>query len=602
MRIFYRAPLFFLFALLLSPSAYAMNIETEGWTQEFMLLFGGVSLLLYGLKKMTQSVKSLSGNNLRVYMAHMTKSRFHGLFSGFIMTTMVQSSGAVIAMVISLVNSRALSLGQSLGLVLGADIGTTITVQLIAFKLSTYALYAIAIGFILRTVFAFKNEALYNLGRTIMAAGFIFFGLFIVGESAAALEPGTPLGTFISHLSSPLLAFVIGVVATSLMQSSAAMMGIILALVSGGAITMLTAIYMMLGANIGSTSTAILVSLNKSAEARRVAFVHFLTKAVTVLLMIPVLIYAHDWLLNPTFHFTPFADIFPAERQVANAHTAFNILVALIFLPLIPLICCLMGRFFKDKEKQELAKVNYLDNSLLMTPDMALDAYERELPLFASYILENLKKCIDLAMEAPDSKLRAARMAEKMSDSHYRQMLNFMSKLSREGLNDTQSHEQLYLITVTNHLESISDIMGDELYSLGLKRNKREVVISPQTQQVILAFADRVEHALSLTILALNKEHTDVAKRVREMKSDITHQLNDAHKHGYQRLGAQADNRVQTYAVEMDIFDSLYRIYFHCRKICRAILEYNGEDVPTGRKGSDLSLAEASREWDDPTH
>lgn len=589
------------FFLLIASPAHALDIQTEGWAQEFMLLFGGVSLLLYGLKKMTAAVKALSGNNLRHYMAHMTKSRFHAMSSGLIMTTMVQSSGAVIAMVISLVNSRALTLPQSIGLVLGADIGTTITVQLIAFKLSTYALYAIAIGFLMRAVWNDKNEHLYNLGRTLMAVGFIFFGLFIVGESAAALKPGTPLGNFISHLNSPLLAFTIGVIATTLMQSSAAMIGIILALVSGGAIGMITAIYMMLGANIGSTSTAVLVSLSKNAEARRVAAVHVLTKVFVVLLILPILIFAEDILLNPHHVWSPFADIFEDSRQIANAHTAFNILVALIFLPLIPLVSKLLSKFFKDKPRKELVKVAHLDKSLLVTPDMALGAYEKELPIFANRILKDLKDCVDLALDAPDGKLRAARMAEKMSDSHYRQMLKFMSKLSREELSDKQSAEQLYLITVTNHLESISDIMGDEMYSLGVKRNKREVVISPQTQKVILALADRVEHALSMTILALDFEHIDIAKKVREMKGEITDMMNDAHKHGHERLGAKARNRVQTYSVEMDIFDSLYRIYFHCRKISRAVLEFHGEMVPLGETTPNQHYENIANTWDDPT-
>jgi phosphate:Na+ symporter len=590
----------FIFTIISIP-AYALGIEAEGWAQEFMLLFGGVSLLLYGLKKMTAAVKALSGNNLRHYMSRMTKSRLHAMSSGLIMTTMVQSSGAVIAMVISLVNSRALTLPQSIGLVLGADIGTTITVQLIAFKLSTYALYAIAIGFIMRTIFANKNENAYNLGRTFMAVGFIFFGLFIVGESAAALSPGTPLGNFISHLDSPFLAFGIGLIATTLMQSSAAMMGIILALVSGGAIGMITAIYMMLGANIGSTSTAVMVSLSKNAEARRVALVHVMTKVIMVLLMLPVLIFAEDFLLNPGLIWSPFSSIFPESRQIANAHTAFNILVALMFLPLIPFMSLRLKRFFKDKPRKELAKINYLDNALLMTPDMALDAYERELPLFATHVLESLKDCVDLALDAPDGKLRAARMAEKMSDSHYRQMLKFMSKLSREELSDKQSDEQLFLITITNHLESISDIMGDEMYSLGIKRNKREVVISGQTQKVILALADKVETALALSIKALDSKHIDAARQVRKMKSEIAEQLNNAHKHGHERLGAKARNRVQTYAVEMDIFDSLYRIYFHCRKISRAVLEFHGESVPADMQITTHGTDTLTNTWDDPT-
>jgi phosphate:Na+ symporter len=277
-------------------------------------------------------------------------------------------------MLVSFVQAQLMTFAQSLGIILGADIGTTITAQLIAFKLTDYALIVIGIGF--GMMFLFKSKKLKNIGEAILGFGLLFFGMWIMSDAMAPLRTYEPFINILLQLENPLLGILVGTAFTALIQSSSAFTGIIIVLGSQGLITLEAAIPLLFGANIGTSITAALASINTGREAKRVALAHTLFKVLGVLLFVWwIPSYAEIIrMISPDgaeglSGAAQLADVVP--RQIANAHTIFNVALTIIFLPFTVQAAAFIYKLLPDKaepEEEGEFKTKYLEDSLVSTP------------------------------------------------------------------------------------------------------------------------------------------------------------------------------------------------------------------------------------------
>jgi phosphate:Na+ symporter len=344
-------------------------------------LLGGLALFLYGMEKLSEGMRKSAGNHMRSILAALTRNRVVGLFAGIFVTVVVQSSSATTVMLVSFVQAGLLSFAQTLGVILGSDIGTTITAQLIAFKLTDYALLMISAGFGLR-MFA-KSARARGIGEIVLGFGILFFGMKLMSD---AMQPLQTYGAFLDllkGLENPILGILAGMIFTALVQSSGAFSGILIVLAQQGLVTLDAGIPMIFGANIGTCITAGLASIGTSREAKRVALAHVLFKLGGVALFF--------------FWIPEFAELIRAialkfgsgtARQIANAHTIFNVSLGFLFLPCTTLFANLILKLFPDQpqDKDLKAITWHLDDNKILTPAIAIDLARAEISRMAKLL------------------------------------------------------------------------------------------------------------------------------------------------------------------------------------------------------------------------
>ncbi|MEA3287467.1 MAG: Na/Pi cotransporter family protein, partial [Candidatus Marinimicrobia bacterium] len=363
-------------------SADATAAHEISWGVLTMTLFGGLAFFLYGMEKMSSGMKKAAGDSMRSILSALTNNRYMGLLVGAFVTMVIQSSSATTVMLVSFVQAGLMTFVQSLGVILGADIGTTITAQLVAFKLTDYALLMIAVGFGLM-MFG-RNDNQKNIGESILGFGILFYGMKLMSEAMKPLRTFEPFITMLSHLENPLLGLLVGTIFTALIQSSSAFTGIIIVLAQQGLLSLDAGIPLIMGANIGTCVTAGLASIGASREAKRVAVAHVLFKLTGVLLFI----FWIPWLADIIRSISPTSDAVgiaklgsEVPRQIANAHTIFNVGLALAFIPFTSFFSKIIMKIYPDVEDEKDLTIAtwHLDDSAIETPALALDLARAEI-------------------------------------------------------------------------------------------------------------------------------------------------------------------------------------------------------------------------------
>lgn len=304
-------------------------------------LLAGLVLFLYGVSRLSESLKALAGERLKEWLAKFTTNRFAAVGTGTVATTLLDSSSVTIIMVIALVNAGLLTFAQSLGVIMGANIGTTISSQIYAFDLDEYSPILLLAGFLLY-VFS-KSERWQQIGLAVLSFGLIFFGLHRMGESVEPLRDYEPFLNWMKGLEQPIYGAIIGAAVTVILQSSSATVGIVIALATQNLISLPAGIAVMLGAEIGTCADTLIASVGRSREAIRAGVFHLLFNIITVTLGV---IFVNQltafvvWVSNG-------AEI---QRQIANAHLTFNILGVLLFIGFTPWIAQFLEQIIPSKK------------------------------------------------------------------------------------------------------------------------------------------------------------------------------------------------------------------------------------------------------------
>ena len=290
-------------------------------------LAGGLALFLYGMHKMTEALKILAGERVKDLLARLTTNRFSAAFAGASVTAVIQSSSITTVLVVGFITAGMMTFEQSIGVILGANVGTTITAQIIAFKVTKTALFFIAIGFF--TEVFVERPRFKHTGAMFMGLGLLFFGMELMSQATGPLRTFEPFMNLMQEMKNPLLGVLIGGIFTALVQSSSATTGIVIVMASQGLITLETGIALILGSNVGTCVTAWISSLGKPREATQAAVAHVLFNVTGVLLFVGFIPQFADLVrtLSPATLALNGAERLAADtpRQLANAHTVFNV-------------------------------------------------------------------------------------------------------------------------------------------------------------------------------------------------------------------------------------------------------------------------------------
>jgi phosphate:Na+ symporter len=554
--------------LLLTPScANAADASATAEINWFFLaigLLGGLSLFLYGMERMSDALKNVAGEKMKDILAMLSNNRVMGLITGAIVTAVIQSSSVTTVMLVGFVSANLMSLSQTIGVILGADIGTTITAQIVAFKVTKYALLLLAVGF--GMLFISKREKIQQYGYMIMGLGMIFFGMGVMSNAMHPLRTYQPFIDLMANMSNPILGILVAAIFTALVQSSSASMGVVIVLAMQGLITLQAGIALALGANIG------------------VATSHVLFKIIGVLIMLP--------LIGPFAKFVVYISPSPAEgltgleaaasvlpRQVANAHTLFNVGIAVLFLPFIAYFARFVYWLVPDKPLPEVGEIQpkYLSEMLLHTPSLALDAVRHEIKRMGKRVDLMNAAMMPAVLTGSKESLMAVREMDEEVDVLYKHIVNYLAQVSKLKLNEYQTQKMVNLMGAVNDLEHMGDLIEVNMVDLGEQRIKKGFKISEATQKVINTVHHVVSDALKAAVRAVVDEDKDFATRVISMKEDMNRLVEQADLHQAKRLVSEDSGKFDAYSVEVDIIEKLKRIYYHAKRMAKTVVEIEEE-------------------------
>jgi len=537
------------------------------WIKITVVFIGGLALFLYGMELLSDGLTQASGSRIRRILNTFTKNRFAAFLTGTVSTTVVQSSSAVSVMTISLVEANLLKYKQTFGILLGAGIGTTITAQIIAFKITDYSLIIIALGFFLRILS--NKEVLKFTGSAIMGFGLLFYGLSIMSDAMVPLRTNENFINILLKLENPYLGILIGLFFTAIIQSSSAFIGILIVLASQGLITLDAAVPLLLGSNIGTSATAILASIQAGYEAKRVAVTFFLIKLIGVLLIvwwIPAFITLVKSLSNTL-------DSTLLSRQIANAHTLFNVGVSVLLLPFSESISNLIIRLMPErKEKKEKPiRIKFLKKKIIDQPALGLMLAKKETFEMAAQVQEMLLTIIDPFIEKKEGNINEIETFEKRVDYYQSKIISYVTKISQRDINEDFINEGFKIIYIVSELEEIADIVYNSLLDKALVWLATDKHFSDAGKIELLEYH---KHILNHYQNALNVFNEYNAKTISKLKKEnkllrnLSIELKQKH---FIRLSQNIPESVSTSENHMEVIGNLRAIHGHISNIIRIL-------------------------------
>jgi phosphate:Na+ symporter len=539
-------------------------------------LLGGLALFLFGMDQMTVALKAVAGDSMRTVLARLTSNRFMGALTGALVTAVIQSSSVTTVLVVGFTTAGLMSFSQSIGVIMGANIGTTITAQIVAFKITKAALLMIAVGF--GFLFISKKDAPRHYGAMLMGLGLLFFGMSVMSEAMQPLRSYQPFLDLMVSMETPIIGILIAAAFTALIQSSSATTAIVIVMAGEGFLTLPAGIALAFGANIGTCVTAMLAAIGKPREAVRAATAHVLFNIAGVLLWLNFIdqLAAFVTAISPANAELSGAQRVAADtpREIANAHTIFNVANTLIFIWFTTPIARLVEWLIPDRplDEAEFIRSKFLDDELLSTPSIALDRARMEIERMGERVEEMLARIMPAMLQGSMIELKEIRQLDENIDALHAQIVTYLGKISILKLTEKQSGEFLRLMDVVNDLENIGDVIETNLVELGISRINKNVSVSPQTREILLAFHAVVMRAVADAIKAVAENSAELAESVIDMKKEITAIANSAAVHESRRLVASEPKRIEAYTIEIGITEKLQRVYYFSKRIAKKVI------------------------------
>lgn len=490
-------------------------------------LLGGLAMFLYGMNSMSDALQKAAGEKMKRILGFLTRNPLMGALAGALVTAVLQSSSATTVMVIGFVSAGLMSLPQAISVIFGANIGTTMTAQLMAFKISNYIYPIIFIGFIMN--FVFKKEKIRNVGMVIFSFGLLFEGIEVMGGVMKPLASSAIFVDLMGKVSEiPVLGVVLGAVMTLVVQSSSATIAVLQNFASQpgpdgihSVIGLAGAIPILFGDNIGTTITALLASIGQSKNAKRTAIAHStfnITGTILFMFLIRPLAAFVQWI-------SPKGDELDIiSRQIANAHTTFNVACTLIWLPLIPVMVKIVKFIIRgeDKKNSEGFVAKYLDDKAMSQPAAAIYMAAKEisrLSVHAGKMIEAMKNAIE--------KRNITDIRDRYVDEHDKVkelqdiIVDFITKLISSGnLTEKQAEQAAGLMVVSNNIERIAD-RCDEVDGLYKKILDNGQLLSDAAITDLTACMDMTEKLFSESMSAIITGDSETPDKVAADKKKI---------------------------------------------------------------------------------
>lgn len=490
-------------------------------------LFGGLAIFIFGMNMMSECLQKAAGEKMKKVLAILTKNPLMGVLAGAITTAVLQSSSATTVMAIGFVSAGLMSLPQAISIILGANIGTTITAQIIAFKITDYIYLFIAFGFIIS--FISKKERNRNIGQTIFAFGLLFEGIEIMGSVMKPLANSPIFIDMIKQVSDiPVLGVAVGAIMTLVVQSSSATIAVLQNFAAtpssdgmSSIIGLTGAIPILLGDNIGTTITAILASVGQSKDAKRTAVAHSVFNISGALLFIG---FVKPYAELIKYISPKGVEIAVISRQIANAHTGFNIIMTLIWLPLIPVLVKIVTNIVTDKKEKyilDAKATKYLDEKLINQPAVALHLVANEVIRCEEIVEEMLGKVCDFSGKSEDALATDIKKDMGILEKLYTSISEYINEMYAQGvMTEDQAGEStrlMYLLCDTYRIGKLCDEITDTVASGFEKEINFSKEAKKDLKKSVKLIHDMYVYAMNAIVSGRRIETEDIQKKREEI-------------------------------------------------------------------------------------
>ncbi len=546
-------------------------------------LTGGLGLFFIGMRFMSEGLQKAAGDRLRKILETLTNNRVVGAFAGLAVTSIIQSSSATTVMAVSFVNAGLMTLNQAIGIVLGANVGTTVTAQIIAFKIHHYALPAIGLGVGLR-LFA-KGDRWRFIGEVIMGFGMLFYGLALMKGAMEPLKESPVVREFFVKFDrNPLFGVLAGTILTMMMQSSSVTIGITMTLAASGLLSFYGAVALGLGGNIGTTITAQLASIGTNTSARRAAQVHTLFNVIGViyiLLLLPYFITLVDWLTPgaPDFIINTAAQAkrFGMElgdkpyipRHIANAHTFFNVVNTLVFLPLLGVLARVSSWIIPQRREEEEFHLVFLDTKFLDSPPLAIEQARSETVRMGEVSLTMVDGVMEAFFANTTKGLDLVRRREDIVDLLQREIISFLVRTSQSPLSPDNSKEINSIIHMVNNIERVGD-HTENLCNLVERKVRSKLPFTEMATEDIREIYSVSREFLVSVINGVREKNHYIKPEADALERRINH-LEDTMRAGHIERLNNGICKVDPGLVFIDMLTSFEKIGDHCFNIAEAV-------------------------------
>ena len=485
------------------------------WTA--VKILGGLAVFIFGMTLMSEGLQTLAGSTFQRTLEKLTSNRWSGALLGLGVTGVIQSSAVTTTMMVGFVNAGLMTFSSSVAVTMGAAVGTTVTAQIVAFDIGNWAFLMIIVGF---GLYFFSSGRRYKfIGESLLGLGLVFLGLVLMKDAVAPLKD---MAWFQSLLGAarhnPALGILIGIVSTAIVQSSSATTGMMVAMalsgiLPGGKAGLEIAIPFVLGANIGTTITAVLASIGASRPAKRTAVANVLFKTLGVILVLPFL----PWFEK--FVYWAFGSL-PLARQIAMAHTTFSVIIMLIGLPLINPFIKLVKFVVRGEEPPVHRDSLAIDPHTLHSPWLALLAASNELAYMGRMASEMVDQSVALIGKMNRAGKQDLIQRERIVDNTAHSITAYLSKLSREVLDDRESRRLVSLMHAVNDIERVGDHAENIMYLAQTKAEKR--LVFPETSnEELTTISTEVSEMFRGVIEAFEEDDPERAREYQHLEHGV---------------------------------------------------------------------------------
>lgn len=532
----------------------------------FFGFVGGLGLFLYGMTIMSTGLQKAAGNKLKSIISMLTSNRFMAVTIGAIITMIVQSSSATTVMVVGFVNAGMMNLAQAVGVIMGSNIGTTVTAQIITFKIDEYAFLVVglAVGVWLFT----SNRKVKQLAEAFIGFGILFLGMKFMGDS---LKPLRELESFRNLLLSfgehQFLGILAGFAITVAVQSSSASTGILLALAQQGLIPIASGLPILFGINIGTTITAVLSSIGANRTAKKAAAIHVMFNLVGTIVFIIFLQKPLYWAVTMI---DPGVDAYSVSRQVANAHTIFNIVNTIVMLPFAGLLVKAANRFIPGEEETSEG-IKYIDDRILETPPIALASAMKETLHMGNIARESLETSLEAFFDKSQKKIDETFRIEKIVNEMERELSTYLIKLSNTDISLENRETVDGLFNTINDIERVGD-HADNIAELTQYVIDNNLEFSDKAIDELRQMSGLVIQAYMDSLTALKSLDGGLAMKVIKTEGRIDYLEKTLRANHIGRLSAQ-QCIPSSGIIFLDIISNLERIADHASNIAMAVMD-----------------------------
>jgi phosphate:Na+ symporter len=492
-------------------------------------VLGGLALFLFGVGMLSSGMEKLAGDRIQEWLDRMTSRPFKGAILGAVATALIQSSSLLMVTMIGLINANVMTLEQAVGVMMGQEIGTTLTAQIVAFKIGDFCFLFILLGYILYE--SRSRDRWRTFGEIVLGFGVLFLGMNLMSGALKVLAQTPEMSTWLALMGRNLFAGVLaGVIATAIVQSSSAVTGLVVAMGIGGTITLSAAISILLGANIGTCVTGLIASIRLSGASRRASVAQILINVIGVLLFLPFV--------------SPFAALVEwtsssLPRQIANAHTIFNVVVSVVLFPFVRQIARLAEYIVPGgKGVQEADLTAYIDERQIRIPQVALQEAFRELhrlgEVTAQMVEQSRRALLEGDMEAAQWVLS---QEDGFVDPVCATLEGFVNTLLRSNLSASQQQRCFQIKNLITDVERVGDLT-ENLAQAALQRIEGEVVFSSEAMADLDQLCRHAHLTYTCALEALLARDPEMARQACRLEDDLDNLYLRARQGHIRRLGA----------------------------------------------------------------